>query len=73
MSKRNRDLRRTIGSVMLCIALGLIVWNVSAGLQRKRMARIYYEKIAGIVALLEEQYPEAEDGGIGMDPDIEYG
>ena len=61
MSKRNRDLRRTIGSVMLCIALGLIVWNVSAGLQRKRMARIYYEKIAGIVALLEEQYPEAEE------------
>lgn len=46
---------------MLCIALGLIVWNVSAGLQRKRMARIYYEKIAGIVALLEEQYPEAEE------------
>ena len=52
MGKRNRDLQRTIGIVILCILFGLVAWNVSAGLQRIQMSKIYYERIAGVMTLL---------------------
>lgn len=61
MGKRNRDLQRTIGIVILCILFGLVAWNVSAGLQRRQMSKIYYERIAGVMTLLAEQYPEVEE------------
>ena len=61
MDKRNRDLQRTIGIVILCILFGLVTWNVGAGLQRRQMSKIYYERIAGVMTLLAEEYPEVEE------------
>ena len=61
MDKRNRDLQRTIGIVVLCILFGLVAWNVGAGLQRRQMSKIYYERIAGVMTLLAEEYPEVEE------------
>lgn len=60
MSRKNKDFQKTILGIVICMLVGLLVWNIGVTVTRQQLSKLYYRQVAALMTMVTEQYPEVD-------------